>query len=239
MIALGELHEGVLLRRYKRFLADIELDDGRVITAHCPNTGAMTGCTPEGGRVWLSHSDSAKRKYPFTWQLVETPAGLACIHSALANKVVREAFEQGRVPGFEAYPDIRSEVKYGDSSRADLLLSGSAGAVYVEVKSVTLCRDGGQGAFPDAVSERGRKHLAELANVRGPAIRALMFYCVFHEGVERVCTASDIDPKYRQAMIEALAAGVEVMAWAARISPEGIVLDRELPFSVDPESGDG
>ena len=237
MIAFDALTEGTLLRRYKRFLADVELADGSVITVHCPNTGAMTGCALEGAPVWLSHSDSAKRKYPYTWQLVETPEGMACIHSALANKVVREAFEQGRVPGFEAYPDLRSEVKYGQNSRADLLLSGAAGQVYVEVKCVTLCRKDGQGAFPDAVSDRGRKHLAELAGVVGPDTRALMFFCVFHEGITRVCAAGDIDPKYRQALLDAQTEGVEVQAWGASVSSEGLRLERELPFTVDPEPG--
>ena len=106
-----KLIEGVLLRRYKRFLADIELPDGTVLTAHCPNTGAMTGCAEEGARVWLSHSDVKTRKYPHTWELVETPSGLACIRSVLANQVVREAFEAGVIPGFDDFPGLRSEVK--------------------------------------------------------------------------------------------------------------------------------
>jgi sugar fermentation stimulation protein A len=233
MVAYDALIEGRLLRRYKRFLADVELLDGSVITVHCPNTGAMTGCMPEGGRIWLSVSASKTRKYPHTWELVETPQGLACIHSARANKVVREAFESGRIPGFEAYPQIQSEVKYGEASRVDLLLSGPEGRVFVEVKSVTLCREQGLGAFPDAVSERGRKHLRELQAICDQQTRALMLYCVFHSGIARVCTAGDIDPKYREAMGQAMAAGVEVQAWAADISPAGTVLSRQLPFSLD------
>ena len=117
-----DLLQGRLLRRYKRFLADVELPTGEVITVHCPNTGAMTGCAEPGSPVWLSRSDSKTRKYPHTWELVETSRGMACIHSAKANQVVREAFAAGVVPGFAAYPDIRSEVKYAGGSRADLLL---------------------------------------------------------------------------------------------------------------------
>jgi sugar fermentation stimulation protein A len=228
------LVSGTLVKRYKRFLADVELDDGRLITAHCPNTGAMTGCAEPGSRVWLSVSDSPRRKYAHTWELVETAQGLACIHSASANRVVREAFESGLIPGFGDYPEIRREVKYGAGSRADLLLMGAPGRVFVEVKSVTLCRAGGWGAFPDAVSERARKHLQALQGVLDKQTRSMIFFCVFHSGVERVCAARDIDPRYSEALQQALDAGVEVLAWGARISPRAIALERALPFALDP-----
>ena len=231
---LPALVEGRLLRRYKRFLADVELPGGEVLTAHCPNTGAMTGCTPEGARVWLSRSDSSSRKYPHTWELVETPAGLACIHSARANAVVREGFEQGLLSGFRDYPALRSEVKYGEGSRADLLLEGDAGRVFVEVKSVTLWREGGVGAFPDAVSERGLRHIRELQAVLAADTRCLLLFCVFHGGIDRVCAAGDIDPAYRDALAEAMAAGLEVQAWRARVSPTELRIGERLPFSLDP-----
>lgn len=235
----GELIEARLLRRYKRFLADVELANGDVITVHCPNTGAMTGCAEPGSRVWLSRSEVKTRKYAHTWELVETAAGMACIHSAKANKVVREAFESALVPGFEAYPVIRSEVKYGENSRADLLLQGDGRRVFVEVKSVTLLGVEGWGAFPDAVSERGRKHLRELQAICDPQTRAVLFFCVFHSGIRSVCSAGDIDPRYRQALIEAMAAGVEVIAWQAAITPGEVTLSHPLPFSVDATSRDG
>ena len=232
---MSELIEGRLLRRYKRFLADVELADGQQITVHCPNTGAMTGCAEPGSRVWLSTSDSKTRKYPHTWELVETVQGMACIHSARANKVVRAGFQDGLIPGFEAYPDIRSEVKYGRNSRADLLLEGPEGRIFVEVKSVTLCRKGGQGLFPDAVSERGRKHLRELASIRDESTRAIMFFCALHEGVKRVSAAGQIDPRYRDTLSEVMDQGVEVLAWGAAVSPQSIALARPLPFGVDPD----
>jgi len=235
---LGELIEGKLLRRYKRFLADVELPTGDIITVHCPNTGAMTGCAEPGARVWLSTSEVKTRKYPHTWELVETASGMACIHSAKANTVVREAFQSGRIPCFEAYPRIRSEVKYGENSRADLLLEGDAGRAFVEVKSVTLCREEGPqegwGAFPDAVSERGRKHLRELQAICDRHTRAVLFFCVFHEGIKSVSAAGEIDPLYRQALVQAIDAGVEVLAWSTAITPEAIKLSHPLPFSVDP-----
>ena len=233
-MVFGELLEGRLQRRYKRFLADVALPGGEIITAHCPNTGAMTGCAEPGSRVWLSVSEVKTRKYPHTWELVETQQGMACIHSAKANQVVREAFCTGRIPGFKDYPEIRPEVKYGEGSRIDLLLEGSAGRVFVEVKAVTLCREGGRGAFPDAVSERGRKHLQALQAVRDDTTRSVLFYCAFHSGISSVSAAGDIDPRYCAALQEAVAAGVEVLAWGASISPRGVELQRALPFSLNP-----
>ena len=234
-----DLIEAVLIRRYKRFLADVELPGGETITVHCPNTGAMTGCAEPGSRVWLSVSDSKTRKYPHTWELVEACGGLACIHSARANKVVRESFDTGCIRGFEAYPEMRTEVKYGQGSRIDLLLSGEAGQVYVEVKSVTLCRDGGVGLFPDAVSDRGRKHLRELLQVaQEKNTRAVLFFCALHTGVRTVSAAGDIDPRYRAALEEAIDGGVEVLAWRADIDVEGMQLATALPFTLDPPSGD-
>lgn len=228
------LSQGVLCRRYKRFLADVELPGGDVITVHCPNTGAMTGCNQPGSRVWLSHSDSKTRKYPYTWELVETETGLACVRSVLANRVVRDALESGLIPGFEAYPQLRAEVKYGAGSRADFLLEGAQGRVFVEVKSVTLHRGEGVGAFPDAVSVRGQKHLRELQAIRSQGTRAVLIFCVFHSGIDSVCVAGDIDAAYRQALLEAMESGVEIMAWKSDISAAGITLSVPLPFAVDP-----
>lgn len=232
----GPLREGRLRQRYKRFLADVELADGQVVTAHCPNTGAMTGCAAAGSRVWLSRSDARTRKLPWTWELVETGTGLACIHSALANRVVAEGLEQGVLVGFEGYPRRRREVKIAEGSRADLLLEGDAGRVFVEVKCVTLCDAAGQGQFPDAVTTRGLRHLQALADVRDATTRSLLLFCVFHAGVQRVCAAGDIDPGYREGLVEAMGRGVEVQAWGCQVSAAGLSLQSRLPFSVDPTS---
>jgi sugar fermentation stimulation protein A len=233
-VNFGRLEQGRLVRRYKRFLADVELADGSCITAHCPNTGAMTGCAEPGSAVWLSRSDSRSRKYPHTWELVATADGLACVHSALANRVVREAVAAGRIPQLTGYPTLRSEVRYGGGSRADLLLEAGRRRAFVEVKSVTLCAPGGQGLFPDAVSERGRRHLAELREVLGPDTRAVLLFCVFHQGIQRVAAAGAIDPRYREALARAIEAGVEVLAWRPEVSPAGIGAGGPLPFSLDP-----
>jgi sugar fermentation stimulation protein A len=228
------LREARLIRRYKRFLADVELPGGETLTVHCPNTGAMTGCAEPGSRVWLSHSASASRKYAHTWELVESPAGRICVHSVLANRVVDEAIERGLLPGLEAYPRRAREVPVSPGTRADLVLEGEAGRVVIEVKSVTLARGDGWGAFPDAVSARGRRHLETLASLLAPQTRSLLVFCAMHEGVERVCPAADIDPAYAGALCRAMDAGVEVLALGCAVSPAGVVAERRLPFAVEP-----
>lgn len=230
----SQLIAGKLERRYKRFLADVTLESGESVTVHCPNTGAMTGCAEPGWPVWLSISDSKTRKYPHTWELVDTDRGMACIHSARANKVVQEAVLADVIPELTGYEEVKAEVKYGEGSRADLLLSGDISGArrrcFVEIKSVTLCREEGVGAFPDAVSSRARKHLRELQAVVEAGDRAVIFFCVFHSGIRSVAPAVDIDPAYGEALAAALAAGVEAMAWGVEIHPEtGILLSHPLP----------
>ncbi|MEP5763391.1 MAG: DNA/RNA nuclease SfsA [Halieaceae bacterium] len=230
-----DLIAATLLRRYKRFLADVELADGRQLTVHCPNTGAMTGCAEPGSRVWLSLSDVKTRKYPHSWELVETEGGMACIHSARANAVVEEAIKVGKIPALAGYSGLKRELKYGQGSRADLVLSGGPddASCTIEVKSVTLLRDAGVGVFPDAVSERARKHLQELTGLAREGERAVIFFCVFHEGIQQVQPAFDIDPAYCEALQQALSAGVEAMAWRASIAPSGLHLQQELPVNSD------
>ena len=232
-MTFDHLIPATLERRYKRFLADVTLADGTELTVHCPNTGAMTGCAEAGDRVWLSRSDAKTRKYPHTWELVQTAVGMACIHSARANAVVFEAVEAGQVPALAGYSTLRREVRYGEGSRADLFLADAErGECTVEVKSVTLCLEGGLGIFPDAVSDRARRHLEELTGVVAGGHRAVIFFCVFHAGIERVQPAWDIDPAYCEALLAAVDAGVEAMAWKADISPAGMVLERELPVEL-------
>lgn len=226
-----------MLRRYKRFLADVEFPDGSIITVHCPNTGAMTGCAEPGSRVWLSHSKSKTRKYPYTWELVETAQGTACVHSAFANKLAREALEQNLIPELRQFDSLAAEVKLGNRTRLDFKLEYPKETVFIEVKSVTLCDTHGQGLFPDAVSDRGRKHLEELAQLAlQRKTRAVLLFCVLHTGIDRVSAAGSIDMRYRDAMRDALAAGVEVLAWRAHITPQEIRLVDAVPFTLDPVS---
>ncbi len=233
MIFDPPLIEGRLLRRYKRFLADVQLRGGEVITAHTANTGAMTGCAEPGHRVWLSRSDNPRRKYPHTWELIEVrDRVLAGINTQLSNPLVREAIEQGRVPALAGYQRIRSEVRYGEErSRIDLLLDRpddpQSIPCYVEVKNVTLVDDG-IACFPDAVSVRASKHLRELMSVVRAGQRAVIFFCVQRGDVREVRPADHVDPRYGETLREAVASGVECLAYGADVSTRGIVLQRPL-----------
>lgn len=221
-----------LLRRYKRFLADVELDSGETMTVHCPNTGAMTGCAEPGSRVWLSQSDNPRRKYRYTWELVETAAGhRACIHSARANDLVEEALRAGVVDELRGFEALAREVRLGtEGSRLDFLLQmPDAVHCYMEVKSVTLYWQRGMGLFPDAKSDRAARHLRELMAAVAAGHRAVLFFAVLHTGIDTVAPADAIDPRYAETFREALAAGVEVLAYAASISDSGLALQRRLP----------
>lgn len=225
---------GRLLRRYQRFLADVEVA-GETLTAHCPNTGSMLGCAEPGSPVWLSRATNPARKYAWTWELVQAPEGaLVGIHTGRSNQLVREAIEDGVVAELQGYGAIRPEVAYGtQKSRIDLLLSG-AGRVdcYVEVKNVTAAVRDGAGYFPDAVTARGAKHLAEMQALVEAGRRAVLCFCVQREDVGEVRPADHIDPAYGRALRSALAAGVEAIAYGARVSVEGIALVKKLPVVV-------
>ncbi|MEH6812028.1 MAG: DNA/RNA nuclease SfsA [Motiliproteus sp.] len=232
------LQQGLLLRRYKRFMADIETAEGEQLTLHCPNTGSMKNCNDAGSRVWYWDSANPKRKYPHSWELVEVEGKyLACINTGRANKLVVEAIENGTVVPLQGYQRLRTEVKYGaENSRIDILLEGDSGHCYVEVKNVTLLRDQGVGAFPDAVSARGTKHLRELVKEVEKGNRSVLLYCVAHTGIEKVVPADDLDPVYSQALREAVAAGVEVCAYRADIdlmsASPSISLNKRLPVDL-------
>lgn len=225
------LEEGLLIRRYKRFLADIETVTGETLTIHCPNTGSMLNCQAEGARVWFSRSNDPKRKLPWTWELVETPHGrLACINTSRANRLVEEALLAGAIPELAGFSALRREVAYGaENSRADFRLTYPSGEVFVEVKSVTLgynmdC----VAAFPDAVTVRGARHLRELSALAREGARAVLLYCVNLTGIEAVRPADDIDPAYGRALREALEAGVEILAYGADVTPQAIQVTRRL-----------
>ena len=232
-----ELQQAVLIKRYKRFLADITLEGGKVITIHCPNTGSMLNCGGEGSRVWFSVSANPKRKYPHTFELVETADGsIACINTQRANQVVCEALLANSIPELAGYESVRREVPFGlERSRVDFLLEchgQDQRPCYVEVKSVTLATEPGHGQFPDAVSARGSRHLRELQRLAESGCRAVLFFCVQHTGIERVSPATLIDPAYAHALEEAIAAGVEVMAWKCRVSSREVSVCKPLPFTV-------
>ncbi|MGB0467372.1 MAG: DNA/RNA nuclease SfsA [Pontibacterium sp.] len=228
---LENLIEGRLIRRYKRFLADIELPDGRQVTAHCPNTGSMKHCAEPGSRVWLLDSANPKRKYPLGWELVEIDQQfLCCINTGRANKLIREGIESGVIRELQGYSTIRQEVRYGENSRIDLLLEAdNQPSVYVEVKNLTLLEEDGWGSFPDAVTTRGAKHLVELMAMVREGHRAVMIFCVPHAGIQRVRPADAIDPKYGQLLRQAADAGVEVLAYGASLTEQEVRITQALP----------
>lgn len=232
------LTPGVLLGRRKRFLADARLVTGETLTAHCPNTGSMLGCAEPGSRVWLSESDNPARKYRHTWELVEVDRGvLVGIHTGRSNALVREAIEQGVIGELAGYQSIRAEPRLPGGGRMDLLLERvGRPACWVEVKNVTAAVNEGVALFPDAVSERGARHLRDMMGLVATGERAVLCFCVQREDVAEVRPADAIDPTYGRTLREAMAAGVEVLAWGAKVAPEGITLYRRLPV-VCPASG--
>jgi len=226
---------GRLIRRYKRFLADIELASGETVTAHCANPGAMTGLNAPGLRVWLEPTDDPRRKLRFAWRLVElgepSPGHWAGIDTAAPNRIVAEALAAGRIPELAGYTEIRPEVRYGARSRVDFLLGGDGlPLAYVEVKNVHLMRTPGLAEFPDSVTARGARHLDDLADMVRAGHRAVMLYCIQRTDCDRLGLAGDIDPAYAAAFARARAAGVEALAWACAIGRKGITLDRPVPI---------
>lgn len=233
---------GVLLRRYKRFLADVRLDDGREVVAHCPNTGSMRAVNVPGCRVWLAPSDNPARKLAWTWELIELPqpaggVALASVHTGRANRIVEEALEGGRIAALAGYAQFRREAKV-EGARLDFRLDDpERGCAFVEVKQVTLKERDGHGYFPDAVSERGRKHLLALAALAEQGQRAVLLFCIAHAGIRDVAPAAHLDPAYA-ATLEAVAArGVEVLAYGCEFGwhdsrPVSVALGGQLSVSL-------
>jgi sugar fermentation stimulation protein A len=233
---LPEMVTGRLIRRYKRFLADVLLDSGETVTAHCANPGSMMGLSAPGLKVWLSVSNDPKRKLKHSWKLVEVDFGwrgpqLVSIDTGHPNALAEEAIRGGLIPELAGYATLRREVGYGRNSRIDLLLTGEGRPdAYVEVKNVHLMRQPGLVEFPDSVTSRGAKHLAELGDMVDAGHRAVMLFVVQMEG-ERFAIARDIDPAYGAALDLARARGVEVLVWVCRMSTEEIVLDRPIALA--------
>lgn len=226
---LPVLYPGRLIKRYKRFLADVETQYGSM-TIHCPNTGAMTGCAQPGSPIWYSISDNPKRKYPATWEFVDTGKGLCSVNTGRANRLVGEGLRTRAIDLFDADQEIQAEVPIpGGGGRFDFRV----GEAYVEVKSVTLRLSGGAGAFPDAVSERARKHVHALERVVQGKHRAVLIFCVQHTGIRSVRPAREIDPEYAAALVAAVQGGVEVYAYAMGTDLLTSELVKKIPVSLD------
>jgi len=227
------LLHGRLLRRYKRFLADVELDSGETVIAHCANPGSMMGLAQAGAEVWLSPARNPARKLKYSWELTCADGHLVGINTSMPNGIVADALGSGQIPELIGYPELRREVRYGKNSRIDILLEGAGRPpCYVEVKNVTLKRGPEAAEFPDSVTARGTKHLEELALMAAGGARAVMFYLVQRADCLRLEIATDIDPAYDEALHRALSQGVEVLCYSCTLSSKAIELDRRLPFAV-------
>ena len=228
------LIEGKFLKRYKRFFVDVELEDGSVVTAHCPNTGSLKGCKVEGAPVWLRDSQNPKRKLQLSWQAIKIGPTWVNVDTGLPNHTVRVAVEAGEVPELTGYNEVKPEQKYGTGSRIDLLLRGGGKPdCYVEIKNTTLA-EGDVALFPDAVTSRGLKHLGELEEVVRQGHRAVQFFFISRADVKRFRPADDIDPEYSKGLRQAAANGVEVYAYSVKVHKRQIQLHEKLDVVLDP-----
>jgi len=231
-LSLPPLISGVLLKRYKRFLADVRLETGEVVTAHCPNSGSMKGCAEPGRPVYLSRSNNPKRKLSFTWELIQMPGSLVGVNTLLPNRLVREAVACGQIESLRGYPQIDREVGIGNRSRIDLMLSsGSLPRCYVEVKNCTWVHEG-IARFPDAVTERGRKHMAALEGLVGQGFRAAVFFLIQRMDAQIFRPAQELDPAYTDALRHAAKAGVTVLAYDVNLTLEDIQIRRPITIEL-------
>lgn len=237
------LLRGTLVKRYKRFLADVTLDTGETVTAHCANSGSMLNVKEPGSEVWLSPARNPERKLRYTWELVRVGEALVGINTQHPNAIVAEALTEGAIAELSGYGSIRREVKYGKNSRIDLLLEDDNGpSCYVEVKNVTLKRDlsaTGPAEFPDAVTARGTKHLGELADMVAEGYRAVMMFLIQRPDCSRFTLAADIDPAYAEAYAKARAGGVEALCYSCSVTPEEVRVSSPVPLEIRALAGLG
>ncbi|WP_297093693.1 DNA/RNA nuclease SfsA [uncultured Draconibacterium sp.] len=225
-----ELVHGKLIKRYKRFLADIELDTGEVVVAHCTNSGSMKSCLENGAEVYLTPVDDPKRKTKFTWEMIKINGDWVGINTGNPNKLAFEAISNGEIPGLDGYTTVKREVKFGDS-RFDVYAENEQEKCFVEVKNVSM-KENEYALFPDAVTTRGQKHLKTLMEVKKQGMRAVMLYIIQRSDVQIFAPAKEIDPAYAELLKEAQTAGVEIFPMQAKVTPTEITLSKKLPFEL-------
>ncbi len=237
MLISQPLFECVFVKRYKRFFADVEMPDGSIITAHCPNSGSMKGCNEPGSKAWISDSMNPKRKLRHTLEIMEIDGVRLCVNTQRPNGLVEEAIAEDRISELSGYETIRREVKYGsENSRIDLLLERENERCYVEVKNVTLGAGDGLARFPDSVTTRGTKHLRELMSVVESGDRAVLMFCASRDDTQVIEPADEIDPVYGQTLREASQKGVEILAYGLDIEPPTLRLTRSVEVRLPPLS---
>ena len=230
MIFSDKLVHGTLIKRYKRFLADVRLDDGTEVVAHCTNSGSMKSCLENGAEVYLTPVNDLKRKTKFTWEMIKINGDWVGINTGNPNKLAFEAISAGIIPELAGYTNVKREVTFGDS-RFDVFAENESEQCFVEVKNVSL-KEGKYALFPDSVTTRGQKHLRTLMEVKSKGIRAVMLYIIQRSDVEIFAPAKDIDVKYAEILKEAFNAGVEVIPMQAKVTPYKIELIKKLPFEI-------
>jgi sugar fermentation stimulation protein A len=223
---------GTLISRYKRFLADVCLENGEIVTVHCPNSGAMTGCSQSGQKVFISFHDDPRRKLKYTWQLIEMPTSLIGVNTMIPNRLVAQSIKHGQICELLGYDTIFSEIKVGTNSRIDLLLQTyESRRCYVEIKNCTLVENE-QALFPDAVTLRGKKHLVELQALVKQGYRCVMFYLIQRMDAQKFSPADKIDPGYGKELRKAISNGVEMLAYDVQIDYEQIKIRQRVPCNL-------
>jgi sugar fermentation stimulation protein A len=238
------LIRGRFIKRYKRFLTDVELQNGKVVVAHCANSGSMLSVNDPGAEVWISPAKNPDRKLRYTWEIIRIGQTLVGVNTSHPNTIGADAVAKGKIPELKGYDTIKREVKYGNNSRIDLLLKRNDPNndinCYVEIKSVTMKRDRSRNApveFPDAVTTRGTKHLVELSNMVKEGHRAVMLYLVQRTDSPAFSIAGDIDPNYERGLAKAIEAGVEVLCYACRVTRQGINIEKPVPLAFQQKKG--
>ena len=227
-----ELTTGTLIKRYKRFLADVQLEDGAVVTAHCPNSGAMKTCSDPGRRVYLSYHENPRRKLKYTWEIIRMPESLVGVNTLIPNKLVKDAIERNLIHELQGYQDVVPEIRVNEGSRLDFLLKKKdGGRCFVEVKNCTLVEEN-TAYFPDAVTQRGRKHLVALQRLKAEGNRCVMFYLVQRMDAEAFKPADHIDPAYGAELRKAQQSGIETLIYGVVIDLKHIQLNRPLPYDI-------
>ena len=223
---------GVLIKRYKRFLADVELDNGKKLTVHCPNSGSMKGCAISGSKIWLSKSDNPRRKYKYTWELIQTPDTMIGINTLLPNKLVKQAIENKEIEELSGYDHVKAEVKTSAHTRLDLMLEKDTGEkCFVEIKNCTLVEDK-TAMFPDAVTLRGQKHLEELEHLVSIGSRGVIFFLIQRMDAEKFRPADEIDPSYAAKLKKAFKNGVEIITRDTLINSHVVKIRNFIPFDL-------
>ncbi|MCB2197051.1 MAG: DNA/RNA nuclease SfsA [Bacteroidetes bacterium] len=230
MVFNEKLIHGRLIKRYKRFLADVTLDNGDVVTAHCTNSGSMKSCLEENAEVYLFPVNDPKRKTKFTWEMIKINSDWVGINTGNPNKLAFEAVSNNKIDKLKGYTEVKREVKFGDS-RFDVMAKNEEETCFIEVKNVTL-KEGDYALFPDAVTTRGKKHLETLIKVKEEGMRAVMLYIIQRMDVHTFAPAFDIDPEYAKTLKKAVKKGVEVIPMQAKVTPQKIELIKELPFKL-------